>query len=291
MPAPLFHGCAVALITPFCNGEIDFDALRRLVDFQLQNGTDAIVACGTTGEPSTMTADEWERTLACVVESVGGRVPVIAGTGGNCTADVIGKARVARAIGADAQLCVTPYYNKTTQAGLIAHYTAVADDGALPLMVYNVPARTGLNLLPETLAALAGHERIIAVKEASGDVAQIADMLALCGDQIVCYSGSDELTVPVRALGGRGVISVAANIAPALMCEMTHLPLEQAAKLNLRAMPLFRALFSEVNPIPVKAAAAMLGLCENEVRLPLLPLSSAHAHKLHEEMQKAGLIC
>ena len=197
MPAPLFHGCAVALITPFRNGEIDFDALRRLVDFQLQNGTDAIVACGTTGEPSTMTADEWERTLACVVESVGGRVPVIAGTGGNCTADVIGKARVARAIGADAQLCVTPYYNKTTQAGLIAHYTAVADDGALPLMVYNVPARTGLNLLPETLAGLAGHERIIAVKEASGDVAQIADMLALCGDQIVCYSGSDELTVPV----------------------------------------------------------------------------------------------
>jgi len=289
MPAPLFHGCAVALITPFRNGEIDFDALRRLVDFQLQNGTDAIVACGTTGEPSTMTADEWERTLACVVESVGGRVPVIAGTGGNCTADVIGKARVARAIGADAQLCVTPYYNKTTQAGLIAHYTAVADDGALPLMVYNVPARTGLNLLPETLAALAGHERIIAVKEASGDVAQIADMLALCGDQIVCYSGSDELTVPVRALGGSGVISVAANIAPALMCEMTHLPLEQAAKLNLRAMPLFRALFSEVNPIPVKAALAKMGYGTNTLRLPLTPMDEGKKAVLFKSLEGWGV--
>lgn len=291
MANALFEGCGVALITPFENGEINYSQLDQLVDFQLQHGTDAIIACGTTGEPSTMTDAEWESVIARVVDRVNGRIPVIAGTGGNHTAEIIQKARRARELGAQAQLCVTPYYNKTTQAGLIAHYTALADDDSLPVIVYNVPSRTGLNMQPETLAAIASHPNIIAMKEASGNMVQIMDMIRLCGDQIAFYSGSDELTAPFRAVGGKGVISVAANIAPDLMRDMSHLPIEQATALNIQALPLINALFSEVNPIPVKAAAAMLGMCKNELRLPLVPLSSANESKLREEMQKAGLLC
>ncbi len=291
MPKVLFTGCATALITPFKNGEVDLPALRNLIDFQLDGGVDAIVACGTTGEPSAMTAGEWEDTLSFIIRQVKGRVPIIAGTGGNNTMDVIQKARRARELGADAQLCVTPYYNKTTQAGLIAHYTAIARDGALPVIVYNVPSRTGLNMQPNTLARLADEPNVIAMKEASGNMIQIMEMIRLCGDRISFYSGSDELTAPVRAVGGSGTISVLANIAPKAMGDMCRLPLDQAAALNLRWLPLISALFLEVNPIPVKAAAAMLGLCENEVRLPLVSLSPEHEKTLKEEMQKAGLIC
>ena len=174
---------------------------------------------------------------------------------------------------------------------MIAHYTAIADEGSLPVIVYNVPSRTGLNMLPDTLATLAEHENIIAMKEASGNMTQIMEMIRLCGDKIAFYSGSDELTIPMMAMGSKGTISVAANIAPRLMREMTHLPLEAAARLNLKALPLFNALFSEVNPIPVKAGAAMMGLCQNELRLPLVPLSQENERKLRNEMQKAGLIC
>lgn len=291
MPKALFTGCASALITPFKNGQVDYPALESLLAFQLDGGIDGFVACGTTGEPSTMTADEWESVLSFVIQKVHGRVPVIAGTGGNCTADVIQKARRAKELGADAQLCVTPYYNKTTQAGLIAHYTAIARDGALPVILYNVPSRTGLNMLPDTLASLSQEENIIGMKEASGNILQIMEMIRLCEGPIAFYSGSDELTAPMRAVGGLGTISVLANIAPAVMRDMTHLPIEEAVKLNLRYLPLINALFSEVNPIPVKAAAAMMGLCENEVRLPLVPLSPANEQKLKTEMQKAGLIC
>lgn len=291
MPNPLFEGCAVALITPFKGNEIDWKALDHLVDFQLEMGTDGIVACGTTGEPSTMTDTEWEKTLSRVIERVQGKVPVIAGTGGNNTAEVIKKAAIARSLGADAQLCVTPYYNKATQAGLIAHYTAIAEDSHLPMILYNVPGRTGLNMAPETLARLSEHKNIIAMKEASGNMAQVMEMMRLCGDQIAFYSGNDELTVPFRAMGAKGVISVAANIAPRLMNDLCHLPLEEAAKMNLSALPLINALFTEVNPIPVKAAAAMLGLCENELRLPLTPISPANEEMLRNEMKKAGLIC
>lgn len=291
MANALFEGCGVALITPFENGEINYAQLDQLVDFQLQHGTDAIIACGTTGEPSTMTDTEWESVIARVVDRVNGRIPVIAGTGGNHTAEIIQKARRAKALGAQAQLCVTPYYNKTTQAGLIAHYTALADDDSLPVIVYNVPSRTGLNMQPETLAAIASHPNIIAMKEASGNMVQIMDMIRLCGDRIAFYSGSDELTAPFRAVGGKGVISVAANIAPDLMRNMSHLPIDQATALNIQALPLINALFSEVNPIPIKAAAAMLGMCKNELRLPLVPLSPANESKLREEMQKAGLLC
>lgn len=291
MANTLFEGCGVALITPFEDGKINDSQLDHLVDFQLQHGADAIIACGTTGEPSTMTDAEWEHVIDRVVRRVAGRIPVIAGTGGNHTAEIICKARRAKALGASAQLCVTPYYNKTTQAGLIAHYTALADDASLPVIVYNVPARTGLNMQPETLAALADHPNIIAMKEASGNMVQIMEMIRLCGDKIAFYSGSDELTAPIRALGGKGVISVAANIAPDLMRDMSHLPIEQAMALNIQALPLINALFSEVNPIPVKAGCAMLNLCKNEVRLPLVPLSPANESKLREEMQKAGLLC
>ena len=291
MRKPLFTGCATALITPIRNGEVDEAALRNLLDFQLENGIDGIVACGTTGEPAAMTAEQWESTLSLIVQHVHGRVPVIAGTGGNCTADVIRKASRAKELGADAQLCVTPYYNKTTQAGLIAHYRAIARSNTLPVIVYNVPSRTGLNMQPATLATLAKEENIIAMKEASGNMIQIMDMIRLCGEDIAFYSGSDELTAPVRAIGGAGTISVLSNIAPAVMRDMTHKPLEEATQLNLKYLPLIHALFSEVNPIPVKAAAAMMNLCENELWLPLVPISEANKQKLKEEMQKVGLIC
>ena len=291
MRKPLFTGCATALITPIRNGEVDEAALRNLLDFQLENGIDGIVACGTTGEPAAMTAEQWESTLSLIVQHVHGRVPVIAGTGGNCTADVIRKASRAKELGADAQLCVTPYYNKTTPAGLIAHYQAIARSDTLPVIVYNVPSRTGLNMQPATLATLAKEENIIAMKEASGNMIQIMDMIRLCGEDIAFYSGSDELTAPVRAIGGVGTISVLSNIAPAVMRDMTHKPLEEATQLNLKYLPLIHALFSEVNPIPVKAAAAMMNLCENELWLPLVPISEANKQKLKEEMQKVGLIC
>ena len=291
MATALFQGCATALITPFRGGEVDYPALEKLVDFQLENGIDGIVACGTTGEPATMTGNEWESVLGSIIRQVDGRVPVIAGTGGNNTADVIRKARRARELGADAQLCVTPFYNKTTQAGLIAHYQAIARDGALPVILYNVPSRTGLNILPETLETLSCEANIIAMKEASGNMVQIMEMMRRCQDRIAFYSGSDELTAPFRAVGGLGTISVLSNICPALMREMTHQTIENAAAMNLKALPLISALFSEVNPIPVKAAAAMMGLCENEVRLPLIPLSPKNTEKLAQEMQKAGLIC
>ena len=291
MPNPLFFGCATALITPFKDGAVDYHAFEKLLEYQLENGIDGLVACGTTGEPSTMTQEEWESVISFVVKTARGRVPVIAGTGGNNTRDVILKARRARELGADAQLCVTPYYNKTTQAGLVAHYSAIARDGALPVIVYNVPSRTGLNMLPETLEILSRENNIIAMKEASGNLIQISDMVRLCGGRLTFYSGTDELTAPIRAIGGSGTISVLSNLAPAVMRDMTHGPLDQAAELNKRYLPLIHALFSEVSPIPVKAAAAMMGLCKNELRLPLVPMSEQNEQKLRSEMQKAGLIC
>ena len=287
----LFTGCATALITPFKNGGIDYAAFEKLLDFQFENGIDGLVVCGTTGEPSTMTGEEWESVISFTVRHVRGRVPVIAGTGGNSTADVIRKARRAKELGADAQLCVTPYYNKTTQAGLIAHYKAIAADGSLPLIVYNVPSRTGLNMSPQTLASIAREDGVIGMKEASGNMAQAMEMMRLCGNEIAFYSGSDELTVPFRSAGADGTVSVLSNIAPALMRDMTHLPLDEARKINLRLLPLINALFSEVSPIPVKAAAAFMGLCENELRLPLVPLSANNESILKEEMRKAGLVC
>ncbi len=290
MKKTLFTGCGTALITPFKNGEVDVDALRRLVDTQIENGIDALIANGTTGEPSTMNDEEWVLVLKTVVEQANGRVPVICGTGGNNTAAVIAKAKLARELGADAQLCVTPYYNKTTQAGLIAHYQAIARNTDLPVIVYNVPSRTGLNILPETLAVLAEEENIIAVKEASANMIQIMDMMRLCGDKIDFYSGSDELTAPIMALGGKGVISVLSNIAPAQMRQMTHGRIENAVKMNLEFMPLIHGLFRQTSPCPVKAAAEMMGMCTDEVRLPLIALNGSEKAALKAEMEKVGLL-
>lgn len=291
MKKTLFTGCGTALITPFKDGKVDVDALRRLIDMQLENGIDALVANGTTGEPATMNDEEWVLVLKTVVEQANGRVPVICGTGGNNTASVIAKAKLAKELGADAQLCVTPYYNKTTQAGLIAHYQAIARNSELPVIVYNVPSRTGLNMLPETLAVLAEEENIIAVKEASANMIQIMDMMRLCGDKIDFYSGSDELTAPIMAIGGKGVISVLSNLAPAQMKQMTHGRIENAVKMNLEFMPLIHALFKQTSPCPAKAAAAMMGICSDEVRLPLIPLNDEEKAALKAELEKVGLVC
>lgn len=289
MKQPIFTGHASALITPFKKGEIDFEALKGLIEYQLRGGVDAFVVNGTTGEPATMRPGEWEKVLSFVLEQVNGRVPVIAGTGGNCTESVIQYAKEAKALGADAQLCVTPYYNKTTQQGLIAHYFTIADAVDLPVIVYNVPARTGLNLLPETLKSLSAHENIAAIKEASANIIQIMDMMRLCGEDMVFYCGSDEVTAPMLALGAKGVISVVSNIAPALMTQMTHGSQSDAVKINLVLLPLIHALFAETSPAPVKAAAAMMGLCENEVRLPLVTVSPETGKILKAELQKLGL--
>lgn len=291
MKKTLFTGCGTALITPFKDGKVDVDTLRRLIDMQLENGIDALVANGTTGEPATMSDEEWVLVLKTVVEQANGRVPVIAGTGGNNTASVIAKAKLAKELGADAQLCVTPYYNKTTQAGLIAHYQAIARNSELPVIVYNVPSRTGLNMLPETLAVLAEEENIIAVKEASANMIQIMDMMRLCGDKIDFYSGSDELTAPIMAIGGKGVISVLSNLAPAQMKQMTHGRIENAVKMNLEFMPLIHALFKQTSPCPAKAAAEMMGICSDEVRLPLIPLNAEEKAALKAELEKVGLVC
>lgn len=294
MKTPIFTGTATALVTPFTENGIDTAALKKLVDWQIDQGVSALIACGTTGEPSTMEEAEWEETVSTVIKAAKGRVPVVAGTGSNNTAHVIKLAKLAKKLGADAQLVVTPYYNKTTQQGLIAHYTAIADEGSLPVIVYNVPARTGLNMLPDTLGKLSHHPNIVAMKEASGDLIQLTEMMRLCGDRIAFYSGTDEVVVPLMALGGQGVISVMSNVTPDLTVQMTGAmlngDLQKAAKLQKQLMPLIRALFVETNPIPAKAGVSLLGFCENRVRLPLIPMSEKNLAVLKAEMEKLGLI-
>ncbi len=294
MKTPLFKGACTAIVTPFTKDGLDREALEKLVEWQISSGIKALVACGTTGEPSTMTDGEWAQTLKTVVRAADKRVPVIAGTGGNNTARVIALARRARAIGADAQLCVTPYYNRTTQQGLIAHYTAIADEGSLPVILYNVPSRTGLNMEPATLAEISKHDQVIAMKEASGDMIRLADMIRLCEGRIGFYSGSDEVAVPLMSLGGIGVISVVSNLAPDLTSRMTDLMLtgemKSAAELQLKLMPLIHALFLEVSPIPVKAGLSMMGLCRDVLRLPLISMSEKNRAVLKDEMEKLELL-
>jgi len=294
MKKPLFSGACTALITPFSDTGIDTHALSRIVDWQIDQGVSALVACGTTGEPSTLEDDEWAQVIDTVVAQVKSRVPVIAGTGGNNTAHVIRQAKKARALGADAQLCVTPYYNKASHDGLIAHYRAFANATDLPIIIYNVPSRTGLNLLPETLAVISEHENIIAVKEASADMIRLADMMRLSSGRVDFFSGSDEVIVPFMAMGGLGVISVMSNMVPKLTVKLTDLmqkgETRQAAALQLKLFPLIHALFAEVNPIPVKAAMHMLGLCDNRLRLPLVPLTEGSHLRLENEMRALGLL-
>ena len=289
----VFQGSAVAIITPFHNGAVDFTAFTRLIELQIASGTDAIVVCGTTGEASTMSVDEKLSVIQFVVERVGGRVPVIAGTGGNCTSTVIENSRSAEAIGVDALLGVTPYYNKTTQAGLVAHFMAVADSVDLPIITYNVPSRTGVNILPATMAELLKHENIVGTKEASGNIEQIVNLAALCPDCDI-YAGNDDHVLPVLSIGGKGVISTIANVMPDAMhslCESFFKgDLAAAREMQIQMIPLWRAAFCEVNPIPVKAMMGMMKLCEPEVRLPLVPPSEASLHLIEDTLRAYELI-
>lgn len=294
MATPLFTGCGTAIVTPFKNGEVDYPALDRLVEMQLEGGIDAIIACGTTGEPATMTWEEHLSVVRRVVDVANHRVPVIAGTGSNCTREAVEAAHAAKEFGADAQLVVTPYYNKTSQEGLIAHYNALADAATLPVIVYNVPGRTGLNISPAALQAICRHPNVIAVKEASADVAQILDKVRLVGDDAVFYSGSDELNIPLMSCGFMGCISVLSNVMPAETSRMMHAALHNdfatATAEQLRLLPMIRALFCETSPIPCKAALAAMGLMENELRLPLVPMQPANEEKMLGIMRELGLI-
>ena len=291
MKQGFFTGCGTALVTPFTKTGIDWENLDRLVEDQLACGVHCLVPVGTTGEPATMTREERMAVIRRVADKAHGQVPVVAGTGGNNTREVIEEARCARDNGANVQLCVTPYYNKTTQAGLIAHYHAIADSGVLPVMVYNVPARTGLNIAPATLQAICRHENVIAVKEANPDVAQAIEKLRLCGEDVAFYSGSDELNWPLMACGFQGVISVASNMLPRAVTEAAlQGNVAEAARQQLALQPLISALFCETSPIPVKAAMALLGQCEETVRLPLVPMQPEGRARLEKVMRDMRLI-
>lgn len=294
MKNTVFTGAATAIVTPLTKDGIDYEQFGRLIDWQIEEGIDAIVAVGTTGEGSTLTDDEHKEAIRFAVERAAGRVPVIAGTGSNDIAYAISLTEYACEVGADAMLLVTPYYNKATQNGLIESFRAIADASTKPCILYNVPSRTGCNLLPASVLKLAEHPNIVGIKEASGNISQIAELAALVGDKIDIYSGNDDQIVPVLSLGGKGVISVLSNIMPKATSEMCKLFFEgdvaASRKLQLDLLPLVNALFSEVNPIPVKAAVSAMGYCENYLRLPLTPMEEAHAEVLYSLMRKENLI-
>ena len=294
MKKTVFKGAATAIITPLTEKGIDYEAFGRLIEWQIAEGIDAIVAVGTTGEGSTLTDQEHKDAIKFCVDKVAGRVPVIAGTGSNDTAYAIELTKYACEVGADAMLLVTPYYNKATQKGMIASFTAIADASTKPCILYNVPGRTGCNLLPASVAELAKHENIVGIKEASGNISQIAEIAALAGDDIDIYSGNDDQIVPILSLGGAGVISVLSNPMPRATSDICKLffegKIEESRALQLRLLPLVNALFSEVNPIPVKAAMAAMGYGENYLRLPLTPMEKANEEKLLSLMRKENLI-
>ena len=294
MKNSVFTGAATAIITPLNEQCIDFIAFGRLIEWQFEQGIDAIVSVGTTGEGSTLTDEEHKQAIKFTVEKVAGRVPVIAGTGSNDIAYAIDLTKYACEVGADAMLLVTPYYNKATQKGLIASFTAVADASTKPCILYNVPSRTGCNLLPESVAVLAKHPNIVAIKEASGNISQIAKLASLCGDEIDIYSGNDDQIIPVLSLGGKGVISVLSNIMPNASSMMVKDYLngntEKALKSQLDLLPLINQLFVEVNPIPVKAACAKMGFGENYLRLPLTSMEEKNANVLYDLMKEQNLI-
>ena len=293
MKQTIFEGVATAIVTPMNESGIDYETFARLIEWQIESGVQAIVAAGTTGEGSTLTDEEHKEVLKFCVDQVRGRVPVIAGTGSNDTAYAISLTEYACEIGADAMLLVTPYYNKATQKGLIASFTAIADASTKPCILYNVPSRTGCNLLPETAAALAEKDNIVAIKEACGNISQIAQTAALCGDKLALYSGNDDQIVPILSLGGKGVISVLSNPMPRETVEICNKffagDVAGARDLQLKLLPLIDALFSEVNPIPVKAAMAAMGFGENILRLPLTPMEPQHEKVLLDCMRTAGI--
>ena len=293
MKNTIFTGMATALVTPMTPTGIDYDAFGRFIDFQIESGINALVANGTTGENATIEPEDQTALIRYTVERAAGRVPVIAGTGTNNTAHVIENTKRACQTGADAVLVVTPYYNKATQSGLIAHFTSVADASTLPVILYNVPGRTGCNLQPKTLAVLAEHPNIVALKEASGNMAQFMEMMRLCGDKIAIYSGEDALTAPMMSMGCKGAISVLSNVVPAKAVAMTNAALagnyEEAARLQLQMLPLIDALFSQVNPIPAKAAVSAMGFGEEILRMPLTPMEEPFRTNLFEQMKKLGV--
>ena len=293
MKDPVFEGVATAIVTPFNQGTIDFPVMNRLLDLQLAAGVDAIVVCGTTGEASTMTDNEKLALIAHTVQYCAGRCKVIAGTGTNDTAHSLQLSRVAASMGADAVLLVTPYYNKTTQRGLVTMYNTIADASTKPVILYNVPSRTGIGIEPATYVKLAEHPNIAAIKEANSDISKIVETFSLVGDRLDIYSGNDDQIVPILSMGGAGCISVLSNVIPAETVAITQRffagDVAGAAQLQCKYMPLIRALFCESNPIPVKAAMAALGYCDNYLRLPLVPMEEDHSQGMLQRMRELGL--
>ncbi|WP_053956138.1 4-hydroxy-tetrahydrodipicolinate synthase [Inediibacterium massiliense] len=290
----LFTGSGVALVTPFKDGSVNYEKLEQLLDWHLEESTDAIVVTGTTGEASTLTDEEHKAVIKFTVEKINKRIPVIAGTGSNCTSHAIEMSQYAQKVGVDGLLLITPYYNKTTQKGLIAHFHAIADVVSIPIILYNVPGRTGVNILPKTLEILSKHPNIKGIKEASGDISQVAEMIRIVPNDFYVYSGNDDMVVPLLSLGGHGVISVVANIAP----KDTHLmvdyfmkkDIEKARNLQLQMKPLIDALFIEVNPIPIKTAMNLLGFEVGPLRLPLVDMDEDHLSILKQRMKEYELL-
>ena len=295
MKNTIFRGAATALVTPmYQDGTVDYESLGKLIEFQISGGISALVITGTTGESSTLTDEEHKEAIRFAVEKTAGRVPVIAGTGSNDTDYAIALSQYACSVGVDGLLLVTPYYNKATQKGSITHFTAIANAVDKPIILYNVPSRTGCNLQPATVAALAEHPLIVGIKEASGDLSQVAKLAALCGDRIDIYSGNDDQILPILSLGGAGVISVLSNLLPGetdQICQKFFAGENEAAKdLQLRYLPLVNALFSDVNPIPAKAAMSAMGYGENVLRLPLTPMEEQNKAVLLAEMRKQNIL-
>lgn len=290
---PIFSGVATALITPFCQNGVDYESFGKLIDWQIDSGINALVVCGTTGESATLTKDEHKEVLKFALKQIDGRVPAIAGTGSNSTAKAIEMTKYASDLGYDAALVVTPYYNKCTQNGLIKTYYAIADAGNIPLIVYNVPSRTGVNIKPETYLALSQHPMIQGIKEAGGNISAIAETMSLVGDRLNLYSGNDDQTIPILSLGGKGVISVLSGILPKETVKMTDLwfqgKTKESLEIQLKYIPLISALFSQVNPIPIKTASYKMGLCQNRLRLPLTEMENDEAEKLFALMKKFDL--
>lgn len=290
----MFKGSIVAIVTPFKDGKVDEESYRQLIEFQIENGTSAIVPCGTTGESATLKMEEHARVIDIAVEAVNKRVPVIAGTGGNSTSEAIELTEHAKKVGADATLQVTPYYNKPTQEGLYQHFKAIAKAVPLPQVLYNVPSRTSVNMLPETVARLAELPEVVAIKEASGNIAQMADIVRLAGDNITLLSGDDNLTLPVLSIGGAGVVSVAANIVPRDTADLVKAweegKIDEAKGLFYKLLPLCQAMFFETNPIPVKTSLGLMGKIQDEMRLPLYPMAPANLEKLKKALSEYGLL-
>ena len=294
MKEVIFTGAAVAIVTPFNEQGVNYEELKKLIDFNIDNGTDAIVIAGTTGESATMSDEEHKETIKFTVDYVNKRVPVIAGTGSNDTLYAVELSKYAEQVGADGLLIVTPYYNKTTQAGLVKHYNYIADRVNIPIILYNVPSRTGVNIAPKTCLELSKHKNIVAVKEASGNLSQVAEIRALCGNELAIYSGNDDQIVPILSLGGKGVISVLSNVVPKEAHDICQLffdgKSEESQKLQLEYLNLINALFIEVNPIPVKTALGLMGYNVGHLRMPLFPMEECNLEVLKKELQAKNLI-